>query len=113
MKKFTEWLEKHQDNKCRKCPMYWSDGWYGEQDCYIAEGRYGKFLERLQEKLGDCGYGGCFIPMFVIKLVVKVENVKEYFRYREWENKCPMHTKGAKNCEQCKNEMCKGVENDS
>lgn len=87
MSKFTDWLEEHQDEKCRKCPMFWSDGMYSECGCYIQEEHYGKFLAKLQEKLESGEYGGCFIPMPIIKLAILKGNIKDYFYYKRWEKK--------------------------
>lgn len=65
-------LEKHQNKKCLECPYHWSDGMYSEHGCYIEEGRLGKFWQRLTEMLHRDEYSGCFIPLFIIKIVLSL-----------------------------------------
>jgi len=69
-------LEKHQCNKCQKCPVAWYDGWNSESGCHIEEGRYGKFWYKLQEKFTSENYSGCFLPLWLTKIICFVEDVK-------------------------------------
>ena len=62
-------LEEHQNKKCLKCPYHWSDGMYSEHGCYIEEGRLGTHWQKLSEMLRRDEYSGCFIPLFIIKIV--------------------------------------------
>ena len=80
-------LEKHQCNKCQKCPFYWRDSWNSEQGCYLEEGRYGKTVMRLYEKLTSEIYSGCFIPVLILKLIWIIEDIrlKRYLKRTEKE----------------------------
>ena len=69
-------LEKHLCKKCRKCPVSWYDGWNSESGCYIEEGRYGSFFMKLQEKFISENYSGCFLPLWLIKIICFVESIK-------------------------------------
>jgi len=62
-------LEKHQCRKSKKCPFYWYDGYNSESGCYIDEVRYGKLSAKLLKRLSIDGYSGCFIPLFILKLL--------------------------------------------
>lgn len=72
LKRIEKLIENHQCKKCEKCPCYWSDGLYSETGCYIDEGRACKILRKLfRFTLND--FSGCFIPLFIIKMVCKFE----------------------------------------
>lgn len=78
-------LEKHQEKKCLECPYHWSDGMYSEHGCYIEEGRLGTIWQKLSEMLRRDEYSGCFIPLFIIKIVCNFE-VWQYKRYTKKNN---------------------------
>lgn len=77
-------LENHQCRKCEKCPFYWHDGFYSESGCYIDEVRYGAKMADLLERLSIDGYSGCFIPLFVLKLLFSIFHLqdKEYYKQK-------------------------------
>ena len=70
-------LEKHQCRKCKKCPFYWYDGYYSESGCYIDEVHYGELSAKLLERLSIDGYSGCFIPLFILKLLFFIFHLKD------------------------------------
>lgn len=74
-------LENHQCRKCEKCPFYWHDGFYSESGCYIYEVRYGELSAKLLERLSIDGYSGCFIPLFILKLLLFIFNLKDNLKY--------------------------------
>lgn len=76
-------LENHQCRKCKKCPFYWYDGWYSESGCYIDEVRYGELSAKLLERLSIDGYSGCFIPLFVLKLLFFIFQLKDKKYYKQ------------------------------
>lgn len=79
----TKVLENHQCRKCKKCPFYWYDGWYSESGCYIDEVRYGELSAKLLERLSIDGYSGCFIPLFVLKLLFFIFQLKDKKYYKQ------------------------------
>ena len=68
-RKMIKALENHQCRKYKKCPFYWYDGYYSESGCYIDEVHYGELSAKLLERLSTDGYSGCFIPLFILKLL--------------------------------------------
>lgn len=85
--KAEEMIEKHQCKKCSKCPCYWSDGFYLEQGCFIDEGRACQVLVPIFSKCFlFANFPGCFIPLFIIKLVDKFEwwQCKRKYREEQW-----------------------------
>lgn len=71
-------LENHQCRKCKKCPVFWYDCWDNESGCHIEEGRYGSFYRKLQERLISENYSGCFLPLWLVKIICFVENIRIY-----------------------------------
>lgn len=83
-------FEKHQCKKCEKCPCYWSDGMFSENGCYVDEGKCGDFLYNLQQKLGDCEYGGCLIPLPLIKAVSHFQWKREQRKFKKYQKDHPL-----------------------
>lgn len=74
LKKIEKLIENHQCKKCEKCPCYWSDGYFAEGGCCIDEGRACKVLSKLFSKsLFLDNFSGCFIPLFIIKIICELE----------------------------------------
>lgn len=72
--KIRDLIENHQCRKCEKCPCHWSDGYFSEEGCYLDEGRACKVLLKFFTKLFFLNdFSGCFIPLFIIKMVYKGE----------------------------------------
>lgn len=84
LKKIEQIVENHQCKKCEKCPCYWADGYIPEEGCYIDEGRACKALFKLFTKLSFFDdFSGCFIPLFIIKMVYKFECWRIRRKYRK------------------------------
>lgn len=81
--KIMDAFEDHQNEKCQKCPCGWSDGMYSECGCYLEEGRLGEGIRKLQQKLGDGGFGGCLIPLPIIKLYVECTWGRQQRKYEK------------------------------
>lgn len=82
LKKIEQIVENNQCKKCSKCPCHWSD--YSEQGCCIDEGRACKVLLLIFSKVFLIGnFSGCFIPLFIIKLVDKFECWRIRRKYRK------------------------------
>lgn len=87
LKKMEELIENYQCRKCEKCPCYYWDGYFAEGGCVIDEGRACKVLLKLFSRPSFIldNFSGCFIPLFIIKIVCKFE-VWQHKRYTKKNN---------------------------